>query len=106
MRRGLAVIAVVLSGALGLTGCGGSSGPSFRKFQRILPTFAEDKATLEGLAKTVMVEHGAPAKKVRCVEQNIAAKNPLRLARREDGLGKPGSETFVSFLGSFARGCP
>jgi hypothetical protein len=95
MRRGLAVIAVVLSGALGLTGCGESSGP-----------FAEDKGTLEGLAKTVMVEHGAPAKKVRCVEQNIAAMNPLRLAQREDGLGKPGSEILVSFLGSFARGCP
>jgi hypothetical protein len=89
-----------------LAGCGGGgNGPHTRALRTRLPGPPERQTELEHLAESVLRRRGATNEKIRCVERNITHEDLKRLMRRMDSVGKPGTESVMSFLYSFAKRC-
>jgi hypothetical protein len=103
VRRRSSLLAIVVL-ALCVTGCGGGGGSTRTAVTR-LPSPPERRAGLEVIARRVMEERGAPASKIRCVEQTIAATGLGQLMKEEETLRYTSSETPLEFIASFGERC-
>jgi hypothetical protein len=109
VRRGIAVIGIVLAAAL--TGCGGggdslSATPSPAA---ILQAQTKLRAAIKADIDSKLKKLDRPTKEIACVDRNVEAMTSKQIAERviePAPVEPPSKETAAQVEGPLGRGCP
>ncbi len=98
------MVGILLVGALGVAGCGGGSATTGVFIGG--PPISSERSGLERTVDKKLAKLDAPAKEIRCVNENIASMTAAEMAERLVESAPAGKETVVNYLGPLGKGCP